>query len=216
MKPKLTTRFVFVVSMLVAASVFAADGVPADDGLVPIKIKNVDLAYKRPGAELRDYNKLMIRPVSVAFSKNWNPRNYGTFGLTSDEVKKIRDSLATMTEETFRNTLSGGGYELVPTAGENVLDVEANIVDLFINAPDASSAGSSRSYVMNAGEMRMVLTLRDSVTGTVLYRMVDRKRGADAGRLQWASSVWNRAEAQRALTAWARQLKSGLDSARAP
>lgn len=203
-------------TVMLASSAIAADTALTDDGLVPIKVRNIDFAYKRPDANLGGYNKVILRPVSVAFSRRWNPRDYGRFGLRPADVQAMRAALASMADETLRKTLSDGGYEFVTSADENVLDVEANIVDLFVNAPDTMTPGRSRTYVMNAGEMRMIMTLRDSVTGTALYRTVDLRRGAETGRLQWASSVWNRGEAQRVLTIWARQLKDALDSARRP
>jgi hypothetical protein len=184
-----------------------------DDGLVPIKMKNIDRAYKHPDASLKGYSKILFKPVSVAFSKHWEPRNYGTFGLKPKEIETIRTSLAKIAADEFRTALSEGGYPLVESAGEGVLELEAQIVDLYINAP-AEPAVGTRTYVMSAGEMRLVMTLRDSVTGTTLYRAIDKKRGPDTGRLEWVTPAWNRAEAARLLGGWAKQLKAALDAAR--
>ena len=49
-----------------------------EDGLELTKVKGVDLMYRRPGATLTGYNKVMVDPVQVAFSKSWDPRDYGT------------------------------------------------------------------------------------------------------------------------------------------
>jgi hypothetical protein len=206
-------------ALLASVALATAAGEPAltDDGLAPIKVRNVDKAYKRPGASLAGYDKILLKPVNVAFSKSWDSREFGNYGLSAKDVEKIRSSLAQLAEETFRKSLTKGGYTFVTAADAKVLEMEAQIVDLYVNAPDVSStANVNRSYVMSAGEMRLVLTLRDAVTGTVLYRAVDHKRGTDTGRLVWASSVFNRAEAELALTGWAGQLKNALDAARAP
>jgi Protein of unknown function (DUF3313) len=205
-----------VLTSLFASVALAADAALTDDGLVPIKVKNIDKAYKRPGASLSGYTSVTIRPVSVEFSKSWNPRDYGgPFGLKTADVDRIRMGLSTLANETFSKSLTRGGYPVVAGSGEHVLDVEANIVDLIINAPDVPTAEVTRSFVMSAGEMRLQVTLRDSVTGTVLYRVIDKKRGTDTGQLVWANSVFNRAEAELALSGWAKQLKDALDSARA-
>lgn len=205
-----------LLALLVPAPAVTADAPATDDGLVPIQVKNVDKVYKRPGASLKGYSRILIRPVSVAFSKSWNPHDYGgTFGLKSGEVEKIRTSLAKLTGDTFARVLSRGGYAVATAPGENVLDVEAEIVDLYVNAPDTNSRPDVKSYVLNAGEMRILVTLRDSVTGTTLYRASDFKRGFDYGHLEWANSVWNAVEAERVLTIWAGQLKDALDAARA-
>lgn len=195
---------------------FAAETTLTDDGLEPITVKNIDKAYKRPGASLAGYTKILIRPVTVAFSKNWNPRDYGgTFGMKPEEVEKIRTSLSKLASDTFAKELTRGGYTVTTGGGANVLDVEAQIVDLYVNAPDMQRADVTRSYVLRAGEMRILVTLRDAVTGTTLYRVSDFKRGDETGRLEWANSVFNRVEAERALIGWAQQLKKALDAAKA-
>jgi hypothetical protein len=186
-----------------------------DDGLAPVKVKNIDKAWKRPGASLAGYNRILIRPVSVAFSKHWDPRDYGgTFGLKSEQVEKIRSTLARLANDTFAKELARGGYAVATAPGEGVLDVEAQIVDLKVNAPENNTSTNVRTYVFSAGEMRLLVTLRDSVTGTTLYRASDIRRGPETGRLEYASDVWNRAEAELALMGWARQLKNALDAAK--
>jgi hypothetical protein len=201
---------------LFALPLQAADG-PAttDDGLVPIQVKNIDKAYKRPGASLKGYNSILLRPISVAFSKHWNPRDYGVFGLKSDEVERLRSELSKLASETFARVLSKGGYAIATAPGENVLEVQAEIVDLVINGIEPRSANIVHVYVTSAGEMRILATLRDSVTGTTLYRVSDLQRAHEYERLEWANSVFNRVESQRTLEAWARQLKSALDGAKA-
>lgn len=186
-----------------------------DDGLEPVKVQNIDKAYKRPGASLSGYDRILLKPVTVSFSKSWNPRDYGgPFGLSPKEVETLRAGLAQIADDTFRRVLEKGGYPIVASADAGVLEVEPQIVDAYINAPDVVRADNRHSYALSAGEMRLNATLRDAVTGTVLYRISDFRRGPETGRLEWASSVWNRAEAERALTLWATQLKHALDTAR--
>jgi len=215
----MTLRFLCVIAVAALAYVLPAHSAEpklTDDGLEQVKIKNIDKAYKLPGASLSGYNKLLLKPIGVAFSKSWNPRDYGgTFGLDTKEVDKIRTELSALAEETFRKVLTEGGYTFVTEPSEGTLELDAQIVDLYVNAPDTMEAGRSRTYVMSAGEMRLAITLRDGVTGKTLFRGIDRKRGQETGRLEWSNSVFNRAEAQRALTGWAKQLKGALDAAKA-
>jgi hypothetical protein len=157
---------------------------------------------------------LISEPV-VEFSKNWNPRNYGTFGLTAAELKKIRVGVADLAKSTFAKVLSDGGYEVVTEAGDGVLEITPNIVNLYISAPDTNTAGRSKTYTMDAGSMTLALQVSDSVTGTLLAVVYDHKRGSSTGRLQWTTSVSNRAAASQILTRWAQQLKGELDAARA-
>jgi len=201
--------------MLAALPLRAAD-VPSttEDGLVPVQVKSIDKAWKLPGASLKGYNSILLRPVTVAFNKNWNPRDYGSFGLKSDEVARIRSELSKIAGETFARVLSKGGYTIATAPGENVLDVQAEIVDLIVNGIEPRSSSVVHVYVKSAGEMRILVNLRDSVTGTTLYRASDLQRAQEYDRLEWANSVFNRAEAERALETWARQLKAALDAAK--
>jgi hypothetical protein len=213
----LRPRSLFQASLLAlfALPLSAADAPgTTDDGLVPIQVKNIDKAYKRPGASLKSYTSILIRPVTVAFSKNWNPRDYSTFGLKSDEVERIRTELSKLAGETFARVLSKGGYTITDAPGENVLDVQAEIVDLVVNGIEPRNAGNVHVYVKSAGEMRILVSLRDSITGTTLYRASDLQRAQEYDRLEWANSVFNRIEAERVLETWARQLKSALDAAK--
>jgi hypothetical protein len=190
-----------------------------EDGLELTKSKGVDLLYRRPGATLTGYTKVMIDPVQVAFSKNWNPRDYGRWGLKSDDVQKIRTDLGALANETFAKVLAEGGYPTATAADPGVLRVTAYIVDLFVNAPgamDMQSSSPSRSYVVNAGQMTLVMELRDAVTGTLLARAFDVRAGSENGRFQYSNSVMNRAEAETILMSWANLLKRGLDSAKSP
>jgi hypothetical protein len=186
-----------------------------DDGLVPIKVKGIDKAYKRAGASLASYTSILLRPVTVAFNKNWNPRDDGPLSLKSEEVTRIRGELSQLAGETFARVLSKGGYTIATTPGENVLDVQAEIVDLIMNGIEPRGAANVHVYVKSAGEMRILVNLRDSVTGTLLYRASDFQRAQEYQQFEWANRAFNHTEAQKVIEIWARQLKSALDVARA-
>ena len=83
------------------------------------------------------------------------------------------------------------------------------IVDL-INAPDTMSAGRSKTYTTEAAYLRLCM-IRDSPTGQLLARVVDRHSDSGSGSLQWTTSVSNRAEADRAISMWASKLVEALD-----
>jgi hypothetical protein len=207
---------IFAIVLLVTSTALAQAETPAltDDGLEPIKLKQIDKAYRRPGAKLGSYQTIILKPVEVAFSKGWNPRDYGDNGLRTKDVEKLRGDLAELAAATFTKTLNAGGYATASSAESGVLEVEVRIVDLFLNAPDVGHVANVRSYALSAGEMQLVVTLRDAVSGTTLFRSVDRKRDPDSYRLEWANRVWNHVQLKRMLEGWASQLKDALDSAK--
>lgn len=201
---------------LVHAQQPAASGAAnaTEDGLEKIRVRNVDSVERRAGVDWAAYTAFLIQPVTVSFSRGWSARDYGRMGLSAADVGRMRSALAEIVTTEFAKALPQAGLKPATAAGEGVLAVQADIVDLVVNAPDTMASGRSRSYVMNAGEMRLVLELSDSVTGTVLARARDRKRGTDTGQLTWANSVYNRAEAERAVRGWAGQLTKSLEAAR--
>jgi hypothetical protein len=183
-------------------------------GLEPVASKNVGALYRRPDVDVSAYNKILIGEPAVEFSKNWNPRNYGTFGLSAAQLKKMRVDLAAMAKSTFAQVLGEGGYEIVNDAADGVLEITPNIINVFINAPDTQQAGRSRTYTMDAGSATLALQVNDAVTGTLLAVAYDARR-SQSSRLQWTTSVSNRADASAMLKGWAEQLKRELDAARA-
>jgi hypothetical protein len=183
-------------------------------GLELVTSKNVGALYRRPDVDPSAYSKIVILEPVVEFSKNWNPRNYGNFGLTAAQVTKIRVDLAAMAKSVFAKALTDGGYEIVTDAGDGVLAITPNIVNVFINAPDVPTTGRSRTYTMDAGSATLALQIHDAVTGTLLAVAFDRRRSGSS-TMQWATSVSNRAAADAMLRGWAEQLKRELDAARA-
>jgi hypothetical protein len=182
-------------------------------GLELVASKNVGALYRRPEVDISAYSKIMISEPAVEFSKNWNPRNYGRFGVSAAQLKKIRVELADMAKSTFAQVLGDGGYEIVTDAADGVLEITPNIINVFINAPDTQQAGRSKTYTMDAGSATLALQVNDAVTGTLLAVAYDQRR-SQSSRLQWTTSVSNRAAASAMLKGWAEQLKRELDAAR--
>ncbi|HTE40101.1 MAG TPA: DUF3313 family protein [Steroidobacteraceae bacterium] len=209
------TRFIAAALLVTSFAVARADGPTlTDDGLEPLKLKNIDKAYRRPDAKLGSYDKIILKPIDVSFSKGWNPLDYGDKGLRAKDVEKLRGDLAKLAEQTFAKVLNEGGYATAPASDTGVLEVEVRIVDLFLNAPDVDHTANVKVYALSAGEMELVVTLRDSVSGTTLFRSIDHKRDPDAVRLEWANRVWNHVQLRHMLEGWAEQLKNALNSAR--
>ena len=108
--------------------------------------EGLDLLYVRPGATLSAYSKVMIDPVEVAFSKDWKP---SSMKVSNRDREKIRTGVAKGFHEVFTKELQEkGGYQVVDTAGPDVLRVTAGVIDLYIEAPDTGGAGN---FIVNTG-----------------------------------------------------------------
>jgi hypothetical protein len=185
------------------------------DGLVRQPGTGSSAVFLKPDAAIPSYATILLAPATVQFSRNWDP-NRGARNvsqrLNSDDIVAIKDNLATEFSTIFREELTAGGYKIVAEPGPDTLLVIPAIVDLFISAPDVTTAGRARTYTANSGRMTLVLELRDAVSGETLARIVDSRSGRGTGQLTITNRVTNTADARRAIRAWAQTLRGALDS----
>jgi len=186
------------------------------EGLSKLNVKGLDVVYARPGATLGGYDKFMLRPITVAFQRDWEKRSApGTrTPIKTQDAQRIKDRLSALVREEVTKQLNEGGYMLVDAPGDNVLEVALSIVNLDVNAPDIKTAGRVETYALSAGEMTLVADLRDSASGDIIMRVFDRTQAREYFHPQRITSVDNAAEARTAASAWAKALRKELDLAR--
>ena len=207
--------FVAALATIVMAGCATTQRGPAEwDGLVRQPDTRLDAVFLKPDAEIPSYSSFLIAPASVQFARNWDPSRGGrslSRRLDAGDVTAIKDDLSAMLGQIFREELTAAGYQVVDQPGPDTLLVIPAIVDLYITAPDTTSAGRTRTYTANPGRMTLVLELRDSVTGETLARVVDSRSGRNTGFMTVANRATNTAEARAVMRTWARALRSGLD-----
>lgn len=200
----------------------AVAATPSPDGLVSIKLRGIDHAAARPGADLARYGRIRLELVEVSFDKNWRPTRTGSnLQLRPQDRERIRAGMAEVVSEEFRRALTEAGkehpgYTLTDEEGADVLTVRVAIVDLFVTAPDTDEPGRVRVYTVSTGEATLRTELVDSLSGTVLARLSDHREARSiGGRLELTDRLRNRLEAERVSAAWGRILRKYLDAARA-
>lgn len=186
------------------------------DGLVLVPDRKVAAAYADPEADFGIYNKIMILDCYVAFKKDWQrdqKRTGSRISVSSNDMDRIKAGVAELFREVFTEELSkDGGYEIVDTAGDDVLLVRPAIIDLDVEAPDLGTAGRTRTYTTTAGAATLFIELYDSVTGDILARAADRKEARTmGGYLTYSNRVTNTADARRMMRKWAKLLRERLD-----
>ncbi len=67
------------------------------------------------------------------------------------------------------------GYEIAAAPGPGVLRLSPSITDLYINAAEDLSPGTTKSFTKDAGEATLLLEARDASTGMLLGRVVDHR-----------------------------------------
>jgi Protein of unknown function (DUF3313) len=191
-----------------------ADSMPESwDGLVQVKPKRMDAAYLLPGADFRQYTKLMIDPTEVAFAKNWlrsqnDSRNLSR-NVTQEDAEKILAAARSNFDEIFVEAFTKAGYTIVKAPGPDVMRVSTAVLNLYVTAPDVPTAGRSTTYTTQAGEATLVVEVRDSTTNLLLGRVLDR-RETQRSTMQMTTSVTNLAEFRTLFKAWAGTVVKGL------
>jgi len=202
-----------------AASISVAGEAPpatSPEGLVLQKNTKNRVVYLKPGATFEQYNRVAILDVLVEFEKDWqqdyNRSRVGLEGRVSDkDVERMKTGLAAEFKKIFTDELQNkGGYEVVTTAGPDVLVLRPALLNVEVNAPDMMSAGINSTVVRSAGQMTLFLELWDSSTNTLLARVMDAAADPDSFAKQ-ANRVTNTAAADRILRDWAHQLRVRLD-----
>jgi len=186
------------------------------DGLKLVKLKGMDAAYARPGADFTVYTKIMIDPIQVAFAKNWDAKsNYNNQKISASKLEEIKTKLGKLAEETFAEEFSKkGGPQIVTTPGPDVLRFSSAIVDLWPRAVDTQEAGRNYTFTTSAGSAVLYAELRDSETNQLIGRVVDGREARNSGTMRWTNSVENTAEARAMVGDWARILRKRYDALR--
>jgi len=202
-----------------AASISVAREAPPEtspEGLVLQKNTKSRIVYLKPGATFEQYNRVAILDVLVEFEKDWqkdyNRSRMGLEGRVSDkDVERMKTGLAAEFRKIFTDELQNkGGYQVVTTAGPDVLVLRPALLNVEVNAPDVMSAGINSTVVRSAGQMTLFLELWDSETNTLLARIMDAAVDPD-GFAKQANRVTNTQAADRILRDWAHELRVRLD-----
>ena len=211
------TRAFFVamaIAMGLLCPAMAAPPPQTWDDLVSVNSKRFYAAYVLPGADFRRYTKVMFDPTEVSFKKNWiRDYNFTKMGvsrrMTDSDAQKAMDKVRTGFRETFTKVYTEAGYQVVAAPGPDVLRLRTGVIDLTINAPDIPSAGAVRRYAPEAGQATLFLEARDSLSGALLGRVVDRKLAGDTA-MWMRNSMTNRNDFKRLFKDWAKESVAGI------
>ena len=175
------------------------------------------LAYKKPGVDFAEYDKVQIAPSTVAFKKNWKrDYNRGAASLSTQvrekDVIRIKESVAELLDEVFLEEFTrDNGYPIVKQATEGTLLIRPAIINLDVHAPDIATSTRRTTFTNDSGSATLYLELYDAVSGEILARVLDSQVAGDRGYYQWSNRVTNRADAKRIIRSWAKTLRTKFD-----
>jgi hypothetical protein len=203
---------------LAAAPAMSASAPDNWDGLVRVEAKKMALVYLRPQADFRGYTKVIVDRPEVAFHKDWQRdynRSQRSVGarVSDRDVREAIDEASESFMTILANAYTKAGYQVVTEPGPDVLRLATAIINLEVDAPDTFTAGRSRTFSSEGGEATLVLEARDSVSGSVMGRAVDRRAiGDHSGSGPYLrNSVTNRADFEEMFRRWAKLSAEGID-----
>jgi hypothetical protein len=181
--------------VLILAACAGTPAQPTAEGLVRSPSSQLDQLYLRPDADLPRYNKVVLESVPVALRTDWVEQRHAYNRLQpmyppvidADRVKK---DMADLMQADLAEAFKAAGYEPVALAGPGVLRVSAKVDDLFVNAPERIHV--ARQATRDAGQARLSLEVRDSVSGLVLARIEHFVIAREALRANAADDVSSR------------------------
>lgn len=186
------------------------------DGLHMVDNSQADVAWARPDFDISGYTKIWPVGAGVEYRQVKN-RGRTSMDRTKGGPYFIDDKSRGQFEETvgevFKEELQKiQKYELVDGPGPDVLMVRGGLLDVTSYVPPDPVGARSHIFLSSVGEATLVLELRDSETGTILARSVDRRAAETIGNtFQRSNSVTNSGEVRRLIRYWATRLREGLD-----
>ena len=131
-------------------------------------------------------------------------------GVTNLEVvQQAEEYPITPKEHGVAFLLDNRHLWLRSTRQHAVLRIRTGVIDLAVNAPDIKSANRTYSASWEAGEATLVIEARDSQTGALLGRALDRRLAGDT-MPYLRNSVTNKADFKSLFRKWAKLSVDGL------
>ena len=199
-------RIIALVALAIFSSAAFGQASDSPDRLVKVKPRRMELAWLLPGADFRPYTKVIISQTQVAFRQNF-VKDYNLNAgvgprIMPDDAAKIMAAAQTNFDDVFADAFRKAGYEVVTTAGPDVLRVNSSILDLNVNAPLGMSSGQQVTFIITAGDAALIVEVRDTMTNALLGRVADRRATQDLGR-QMASNATNLYDFRLLFNLWA-------------
>jgi hypothetical protein len=158
-----------------SGTVFATGpGSVTGDGLHRVRWSELGNEWLKPGTSLAGYSGIVLDPIRVSYHTQQGQAidpHATPYIPTADEIEAIEHYY----QETFVKELSGGAFRVVAGPGPGVLRITGRIVDLSMAQPQASQLEPDEQvYSATAGELTLLLDVRDAQSGAPLLRSAGR------------------------------------------
>jgi hypothetical protein len=208
---------VFLALIMAAASaptlVMAQDEKTTWDNLQLVKSGRSQRLYLLPGVSFQPYSKILLDTPEVAFRKNWmrdfNQSRSLSMRVDQADIDRVSREVSSSFGAILAEQYQKAGYQVVRAPGPDVLRIRTGVIDLAVFAPDLPSASRSYSASWEAGEATLVVEARDSQSGALLGRALDRRLAGDR-QPYLRTRASNKVDFNRMFGEWAKLSAEGL------
>lgn len=175
----------------------------------------IDLQLDR-GAKPAAYRKVHIAPAQVEFHRDFvsdhtSPRSEAR--LRPEESRRLAADMGEGLRRALDEALRARGFEIAASPAGDVLRISPALRNLYVNAPEGSTARMVRHYVREAGSARMEVEGSDP-SGARLFRASDERTTPRIENFSRASDVSNRFWFDAMFRRWAEDFAAALAAAR--
>ena len=200
-----------VIALLLAGDAISAHAAQSPpevdkDGLQLVHGSKLREVYRRPGADLSIYDKVILVDAYVAFKKHWmrDQNRDDPFRVSKRDVEDIKKRVGEEFAKAFTKELGKKGYPVVADTetGPDVLIVRPAIINLNVEAPDTMREGMNQTFAPSAGQMTLYAELYDSVSSQLIARVIDPEADRNFGGVP-LNRVTNKAAEDQIVRRWA-------------
>ena len=132
----------------------------------PVANRNVDIAYVADSADFSRYRRLQAEELGIFYPSHIEP--------DFEDLARVRRAFREAFLEQVR------GYDIVSEPAEDVLKVQASLIDLRNTAADrVPNVADDLNAILEPGKLTFAIEMRDSVTGNLLLRAADTQESPD-------------------------------------
>lgn len=183
----------------------------ADDRLTEVAAGNFDHVLMMPGEKLSRINKIYIEAPQVSFNDRWLTDFRGDY--TDRDLERITTSYAKLLSKALADGITEDtDIAIVDSAAEADVIFRPLLRNLHIYAPDLSFPGRTKSFIREAGNATLDLTLIQTRDNQVIAQFIDNRETSSnpSSRLERTERATNARYFRRLMERWTHNLTDYL------
>jgi hypothetical protein len=172
----------------------------------------LDPTWVRPDTDFSKYNRFLVKPLNISDVKilrpPWAQDDPVEWKLETISLEAIQDIFLEAMKETLE---ADGGYSVVDKPGEDVLEVDVELLSImpYVRPGSDGSDDGHEVVTLGSGEVTGKAELRDSTSRTLLILLEgERVAGEEYKQFTAENNIYN---LRAMFTAFAKRLRVAMD-----